>query len=167
MSSVIKFNIVERKLSKATKSKGLSTLNFAVPTIAGFTSKFISLAVTFPLEYMTTLKHANLPWKAKNLSHGFGYTIYRELLYSACFWTIQENLYQLTRNYSNSDRGAYIASSFVSSIFSAFISYPFDLLKTWKISFPEKFINGNNSISIARTVVKERGSASLFSGKLL
>lgn len=135
--------------------------------MAGFTSKFISLAVTFPLEYMTTLHHANMHTKVKNLSHGFSYTMYRELLYSTCFWTIQENLYRKFRSYSNSDRKAYISSSFASSIISAFISYPFDLLKTWKISFPEKFINGSNSISVARTIVKERGSSFLFSGKVI
>lgn len=149
---------------KATKHRGISNIDFALPTIAGFTSKFISLIITFPLEYLATLSQANMASKAINMTHGFGFTMYRELLYSACFWTIQENLYRRARPWLGSDRRAYVATSFFSSIVSAVISYPFDLLKTWKISFPERFINGNNSVSIARTIVQERGSSSLLSG---
>ena len=90
--------------------------------------------------------------------------MYREVLYSTCFWTIQENLYKRIRRTVDSDRKAYIVSSFFSSIASALVSYPFDLMKTWKISFPEKFSKGNNSISVARTIVKERGLSSLLPG---
>lgn len=156
---------MERKFSQATKRQSLAGLNFMVPTAAGFFSKFISLTITFPLEYLATLSQANMESKVKNISHGFGYTMYRELLYSACFWTIQENLYRKAKKFVESDRTAYVASSFFSSIVSAVISYPFDLLKTWKISFPERFINGNNSISVARSIVNDRGHAFLLSGK--
>jgi hypothetical protein len=40
------------------------------------------------------------------------------------------------------------------------------LFKTWKISFPERFMNGNNSISVARALVNERGTGFLLAGTL-
>jgi hypothetical protein len=136
---------------------------FLSPTVAGFLSKFISISLTFPLEYQATLKQADILRGKKSLTNGLGYTLYRELLYSACFWTIQDNLYMRARKLTASDRKAYIASSFLSSIFSATISYPFDLFKTWKISHPEKFLQ-SNSIRVTVEIFKEKGSTAVWAG---
>lgn len=147
-----------------TEKSGLQRYEFLTPTIAGFVSKLVSLGLTFPLEYMATLSQADLQSKQKHLSNGFGYTLYRELVYSSCFWTLQEHLYRkvfLPR--FQSDRKAYITASFCSSMVSALVSYPFDLFKTWKISYPERFEN-SNVIRVSSRIVQEKGAASLFAG---
>jgi hypothetical protein len=126
-------------------------------------SKLISISITFPLEYQATLKQADLLRGKKSLTNGLGYTLYRELLYSACFWTVQDNIYSSAKNLIESDRKAYITSSFLSSVISATISYPFDLFKTWKISYPEKFVQ-SSSIRVTLQILKEKGSTAIWAG---
>lgn len=165
MNSVHINNPVNRNIFVLLSTReDLKRFQFVSPTIAGFSSKFISISLTFPLEYQATLKQADLQQGKKSLTNGLGYTLYRELLYSACFWTIQDNLYIRTRRLVDSDRKAYITSSFISSIISATISYPFDLFKTWKISHPEKFIQ-SNPLRVTLEIFKEKGSTAVWAGK--
>lgn len=134
------------------------------PAFAGLLSKFLSLSVTFPLEYMAVLSQAKLTESKKHLTHGFGYTMYRELIYSSCFWSIQDWLYKSLKASDLADRTAYITSSFVSSMVSALVSYPFDLFKTWKISHPER-MKERNPFRIASDIAKERGLGPLIGGR--
>ena len=165
-NSVIINNSVNRRILLFLSTKeDLTNYQFLSPTMAGFLSKFISISATFPLEYQATLKQANLLRGTNSLTNGLGYTLYRELLYSACFWTIQDNVYRRTRNFIESDRKAYIASSFLSSIISATISYPFDLFKTWKISHPEKFFL-SNSLRVTLGIFKEKGPTAIWAGEI-
>ena len=134
------------------------------PALAGLTSKFISLSVTFPLEYMAVLSQAKLQDQKKQITHGFGYTMYRELVYSSCFWSIQESLYRQLQRAEFPDRAAYITSSFLSSMVSALLSYPFDLFKTWKISHPER-LKVHNPLRIAVDIAKDKGMSPLIGGR--
>lgn len=134
------------------------------PAFAGLLSKFLSLSVTFPLEYMAVLSQAKLTENKKHLTHGFGYTMYRELIYSSCFWSIQDWLYKSLKSSDLADRTAYITSSFVSSMVSALVSYPFDLFKTWKISHPER-MKERNPFRIASDIAKARGLGPLIGGR--
>lgn len=145
-------------------SQGLSpTLSALLPGVAGFTSKLLSIGLTFPLEYLATLSQAGKANQHKNMTHGFGFTLYRELLYSACFWSIQDRLYKRLRQGMQSDRRAYTTSSFLSSMLSAVVSYPFDLFKTWKISYPEKFKN-SHALGVTRQIFNEKGPGVLLAG---
>jgi len=156
--------IVNRQtLSLISSHKLTQGYEFLSPSISGFLSKSVSMLVTFPLEYQATLKQGNLLRGAKSLSNGFGYTLYRELVYSTCFWTIQDYLYKRTKLMMDSDRKAYIISSFASSLVSGTASYPFDLFKTWKISYPEKFIN-SNSVKVTNAIFKEKGGFAIMAG---
>lgn len=157
---------MQRTFSEWSKSAGTTKIDYILPTISGFTAKAISQTVTFPLEYMATLKQANITLLKKNLIHGFGYTLYRELLYSACFWTIQENLYKGFQKTMKSDANAYVTSGFLASAFSSILSYPFDLFKTWKISHPEFFVHGH-PFSVARKIAKEKGTSVIFAGSTI
>lgn len=136
------------------------------PALAGLFSKFLSLSVTFPLEYMAVLSQAKMSENKKQMTHGFGYTMYRELLYSSCFWSIQDWLYKSLKSSDFADRTAYITSSFISSMVSALVSYPFDLFKTWKISHPER-MKERNPFRIASDIAKERGLGPLIGGRSL
>lgn len=136
------------------------------PTFSGLLSKFIALSITFPLEYMAVLSQAKLADQKKQMTHGFGYTMYRELVYSSCFWGIQDKLYKSLKTSDLSDRAAYITASFFSSMVSALASYPFDLFKTWKISHPER-MKEHNPFRIASNIAKERGLGPLIGGRFL
>lgn len=166
MRSILLFPLYEylqRTLLKWSKNANMHHLEFALPAVAGLTAKGISQTVTFPLEYMATLRQANVAVDSKKMSNGFGYTMYRELLYSACFWTFQENSYKALKKYMVNDTNAYIASAFFASSTSAIFSYPFDLLKTWKISYPERF-TGSSSLAVSRRILHERGWSSILVG---
>jgi Mitochondrial carrier protein len=157
------YEYLQRRMLNWARAKNMSAIEFALPTIAGFTAKAISQTITFPLEYMATLRQANIGAANKKMSNGFGYTLYRELLYSACFWTIQENSYRLLKRGWASDANAYVGSAFVASTASAILSFPFDLLKTWKISYPERF-RKKTSMTVCREILHERGWSSILPG---
>ena len=146
-----------------TKNNYQSLIGYT-PAFAGLLSKFLSLSVTFPLEYMAVLSQAKVTQSKKHLTHGFGYTMYRELIYSSCFWSIQDRLYKSLKSSDLADRMAYITSSFLSSMVSALVSYPFDLFKTWKISHPEQ-MKDRNPFRIASEIAKERGLGPLIGGR--
>ena len=139
---------------------------FVVPASCGFMSKLVSMAVTYPLEYMATLSQAKLMDNKKVYQNGFGYTLYRELVYSACFWGLQDRFLVRTKGWYEDERQAFVAASFMSSIISASISYPFDLFKTWKISYPEKFAD-SNWLKVTQTIFREQGLGVIMVGRPL
>lgn len=157
------YEFLQRRMLNWAKKNNYTGIEFALPSIAGFTAKGISQTITFPLEYMATLRQANVGSQNKRPTNGFGFTLYRELLYSACFWTLQENTYNLIKGSKLSDRSSYVLSAFLASASSAIISYPFDLLKTWKISHPDTF-GHRSSISVFNDMIKDRGWPSLLPG---
>lgn len=140
-------------------------MKYLIPSTAGFFSKVIALGITFPLEYMATRNQGAEVNKGQiRIWNGFGYTLYRELIYSTIFWTFQEHMYQGFKPRFERERSAYLAASFLSSLVGATVSYPFDLFKTWKITYPEKFDNAS-PVSLAREIVKAKGYSNLLLGK--
>lgn len=145
------------------KSDNSHILEWVIPGLAGFGSKLVSICVTFPIEYMATLSQADMASKQKNLTNGFGYVAYRELLFSAVFWSVQEEMYHKLQKHLPTDREAYVTSSFISSMTASLISYPFDLFKTWKISYPEKLAK-RNAFAVCRDIYREKGIGCIFVG---
>ena len=153
------------KLSTTTALSSITGIGYILPLLSGVIAKAVAQTVSFPFEYMATLRQANIGAANKSLKNGFGSYLLTGLAASAGFWSIHENVYGVFKKENLSDRNAYILSAFLSSIISSVVAYPFDLIKTWRISFPERFTS-RSSLQVGRDIVQSHGWHALYSGLL-
>lgn len=144
----------------------LRQLSPVLPGVVGFSCKLVSQVFLFPLEYLSALSQGGLSSNKKQFSNGFGFSLGRELVFSAFFFGFQEalhNNFKKSRPEASQSRANYITASFLSSMAAALISFPFDLLRTWKISYPEKF-RDQGSVGLAKSIYKEKGLKGFSTG---
>lgn len=137
------------------------------PGMAVFISKSVAVPCGLYFEQLATRQQGGIlagSAKAAKLD-GLGYIMGRELLFSVVFWTLNEQLYIKFREYTNQVI-ATTASATVAGIAGGLASYPMDALRTWKISFPEKF-HKRSTLKVIQSIVAEEGVKFLFSGLYL
>lgn len=138
------------------------------PGIAVFFSKSVAVPCGLYFEQLATKQQGGLQGLSRQSASrfdGLGFILGRELLFSVVFWTVNEQLYKLFKQYTTQVT-ATTASAMVSGLAGGLASYPMDALKTWKISFPGKF-NNKSSIKVVQEIIAEKGSKFLFSGLYL
>jgi hypothetical protein len=100
--------------------------------LAGVGSRLISLALVAPIEkYKTRLQANVIGPMSLGLGgyHAFQATLYRDLIFSACYFGLMENIYTAFKT-DDSSVGPRIFGSMAGSFVATVFSHPFDLLKT-------------------------------------
>lgn len=157
------YEYFQRKLLNWTKSNNMTQLTPILPTVSGLSAKLVAQIFAFPFEYMATIKQSNTTLANKKMTNGFASYLTTGLVASGVFWTIQENTYNYLRKDKAKDQRAYLLSALIGSAVSGMASYPFDLIKTWRISHPEKFIN-KSTVEVANEIISKLGWQAIYSG---
>jgi hypothetical protein len=137
------------------------------PGLSVFISKSVAVPCGLYFEQLATRQQGGILVKSAKAGKfdGLGYILGRELLFSVVFWTLNEHLYKVFSEYTNRIN-ATTASAMVAGIAGGLASYPMDALRTWKISFPEKFYQ-RSSVQVIKSIIAEEGARFLFSGLYL
>jgi hypothetical protein len=96
---------------------------------------------------------------------GFWAMANREMMFTSVMWTCNENLREIVRDrhLGISNFNINLLSAVVSASLSALVSFPFDLSKTLRISYPEKF-RGVGTGEMFKIVYRENGVSGLTAG---
>lgn len=147
----------------------MTTNPIVLPFCCSAFSKFISCLFTTGIEnYCTKIqaggKGANIGRDIFKLT-GFWAMANREMVFTSVMWTCNENLREIgkDRDLGISNYNINLLSSVVSASLSALVSFPFDLSKTLRISYPKKF-KGVGTGEMFKIVYRENGVSGLTAG---
>lgn len=173
VNPLVYFPLMEKAKSLLYKHKEFP--DFLVPSAAAGASRSFTILMTFPLEYIATLKQANEQYsfsKMKQFATGLEPLFVRDVTFSIILWSVTDSLRQFLCNRKRSETNAretLMLNAFCGSIgavIASFITYPLDILKTrWQvIDSLEESPNKKRIISSLRHIYENEGMESFYYG---
>ena len=160
------YNLRGLKRYVAKNSEIFGFLTPWIPGIAAMGAKLISTPLSIHFEQISTRRQIGQPGRPFHFSFdGLGYTLGREVLFSAVFWTANERLFLfLKQNYGTVTATGY--SALLSGLIAGGVTYPFDALRTWKMLYPE-LVKNSGKLALFREFFRTQGVSYFLSGLLL
>ena len=145
----------------------------AAAVISSVLAKSICVFVSFPLEYKATVLFGQKTFttqvnKAVNKSFftGFIPLYLNNVSLSVLFWPVCESTKLFLKTRVGVQKEGYLAptSAFLSCLICGVLTYPFELLKTLKISYEDRY-GGKSGLRILKDLYRAGGIESLTAGE--
>lgn len=154
---------------------------FFAPMLAGLTARTLAVFVTSPLDMFRTNLQSHSrqvgafdifrtivqEGRLRSLWSGLTPTLYRDVPFSALYWTFYEFLKQEQAKRNRHGFSANFFSGFVAGGISATATLPFDVVKTRMQMNVDRIETSQGSLKVAdvmRNIVRTSGFVGLFSG---
>lgn len=173
VTPIIFFLVMERTRSELYKIKEFPDI--LVGTTAAGVARCVAISLTFPLEYVATLKQAKMKFtfrSVKQFAMGLKPLIFRDILFSIIIWSVTDTIRQTISSKTRKEISpleVLLTNSLCGSlggVVASVLTYPLDVVKTrWQIADPFKEETQNRKLfKTIKEIYQKEGLDSLFYG---
>lgn len=139
---------------------------------ASIVSRMFSVLCYFPFEYKATVLYGKAEFKTKvkaqkgtSAFSSLGGIAGRDLVFTAMFWPVVERAKIFLRESTPLQSEAVVMplSSIIACLVSGTVSYPWQLVKTMRVTFELEY-KGKSSMIIIKDIYARAGASGLLSG---